>query len=110
MPNECSNRVTITSTCENDIVCILQEIKKEVPHVCVTQQSKLGLRLQYITAWSPNIHFFETMVNCYPFVRVKNEWISEDGTAGIWIGVKQEKKTLEWEDLSIEEESFYFPS
>ena len=29
MPNECSNRLTITSTSESDIIYILQEIHKE---------------------------------------------------------------------------------
>jgi hypothetical protein len=50
MPNECSNRVTITSTNETDITDILQEINKEIPDVIVRQRSKLGMRLEFMTA------------------------------------------------------------
>lgn len=108
MPNDCSNRVTITSTCDTDMESILQEMK-DIPNVLITQRSKFGVRLQYITAWTPNILFFETVLNHYPFVRVKNEWISEDGTSGIWIGTQNNIKYMEWHDLSIEEEQFFFP-
>jgi hypothetical protein len=36
MPNECSNRLTITSTCESDIENILQEIHQEIPNLIIT--------------------------------------------------------------------------
>ena len=108
MPNECSNRVTITSTNENDITDILQEINKEIPDVIVRQRSKLGMRLEFITAWKPDIQLIDTLINKYPLSWIKNEWISEDGKCGIWVGNKNNIKFMDWEDLSIEDEHNFF--
>jgi hypothetical protein len=109
MPNECSNHLTITSTSENDIVNILQEINKAIPNIVIKQNSKLGIRVNFITPWKPNFQFIENIVDKYPMAWVKNEWISEDGTSGIWVGKKNSIKTMDWEDLSIEAENFFFP-
>ena len=108
MPNECYNRVTITSTNENDITYILQEINVEIPDVIVTQSSKLGIRLEFITAWKPDIQFIDTLINKYPLSWIKNEWISEDGKCGIWVGNQNNIKFMDWEDLSIEDEQHFF--
>ena len=108
MPNECSNRVTITSTNEEDIFFIVEEINKKIPNVHIIQHSKRGLRVHYITAWTPNFHFTETLVEKYPFVWIKNEWLSEDGSSGVWIGKKNDIKSLVWEDMSVDAEHFFF--
>ena len=108
MPNECYNRVTITSTNENDITYILQEINVEIPDVIVKQSSKLGIRIEFITAWKPDIQFIDTLINKYPLSWIKNEWISEDGKCGIWVGNKNNIKFMDWEDLSIEDEHHFF--
>ena len=102
MPNECSNRVTITSTNESDITDILQEFYKHIPNVIVNQSSKLGIRLEFITAWKPDIQFIDEIVNKYPLSWIKNEWISEDGKSGIWVGNKTNIKFMDWDDLSME--------
>jgi len=109
MPNDCYNRLTITSTSDTDIESILQYITKEIPNVVVTQHSKFGLRLHYYTEWTCNFHFTELLLQNYPYAWIKNEWISEDGISGIWIGKQNNIKTVEWEDLSIDEEHYYFP-
>ncbi len=106
MPNECLNRVTITS--ESEIDAILQEIHRDIPRVTIDQHSKLGIRIQYITAWKPNVPWIEALVDRYPFCWVKHEWISEDGTSGILIGNKNKLKSMEWEDLSIDAEHHFF--
>ena len=106
MPNECSNRVTITH--ESEIDSILQEFYREIPNVTILQRSKLGIRIQYITAWKPNVTLIETIVANYPLSWIKDEWISEDGTSGIIIGNKNNMKSMEWDDLSIEEENHFF--
>ena len=108
MPNECSNRVTITSTNESDITDILQKFYKHIPNVIVNQSSKLGIRIEFITAWKPDIQFIDEIVNKYPLSWIKNEWISEDGKSGIWVGNKTNIKFMDWDDLSIEEEHFFF--
>jgi Ferredoxin-like domain in Api92-like protein len=108
MPNDCSNRLTITSTSENDIIYILQEIHKEIPNAILKQNSNLGIRVNFITAWQPDIQFIETIVDKYPSVWIKNDWISEDGKSGVWVGKKNNIKSMDWEDLSIEAERFFF--
>lgn len=106
MPNECSNHLTITH--ESEIDSILQEIHREIPNVTIIQRGKLGIRIQYITEWKPNVTLIETIVEKYPLSWVKNEWISEDGTSGIIIGNKNNMKSMEWDDLSIEEGHHFF--
>jgi len=108
MPNDCYNRLTITSNSDTDIASILQEINKDIPNVIVLQKSKHGLRVQYNTAWTCHFQFIESLLNKYPLAWIKNEWISEDGTSGICIGTKNNIKTMEWHDLSIDEEHYYF--
>jgi len=108
MPNECSNHVTITSTYETDITDILQEFYKEIPNIIVKQTSKLGIRLEFITDWRPNIQFIDAIVRKYPLSWIKNQWISEDGKSGIWVGNKNNIKYLDWDDLSIDGEHFFF--
>jgi hypothetical protein len=106
MPNEVSNRITITH--ESEIDQILQEIHKEIPNVTILQKSKRGIRIEYRSAWEPNVSFLEKIMNHYPLSWVKNEWISEDGTSGIFIGNKNNIKSMKWDDLSIDEENHFF--
>tara|TARA_R110002074_G_scaffold340636_1_gene511090 strand:- start:120 stop:452 length:333 start_codon:yes stop_codon:yes gene_type:complete len=108
MPNECSNHLTITSTCETDIVDILQEFSDKIQNVSVTQSNKLAVMLDFITAWKPDIQFIDAIVDKYPLSWIKNEWISEDGKAGVWVGSKNNIKYMDWDDLSIEDINFYF--
>jgi len=108
MPNECSNHLTITSTCETDIVDILQEFSDKLQNVSVTQSNKLAVMLDFITAWKPDIQFIDAIVDKYPLSWIKNEWISEDGKAGVWVGSKNNIKYMDWDDLSIEDINFYF--
>ena len=112
MPNECSNYLTIVSTAETaetDIQAVLEEIQSKLRrHISITQRSKAGLRCKYITAWEPNFEFIETLLETYPLIWIKNEWISEDGTSGIFVGEKNNIQTLCWQDLSLEAEDFFF--
>ena len=108
MPNECSNHLTITSTCENDIVYILQDFYDKIPNISVTQSNKLAAMLDFITDWKPDIQFIDAIVDKYPLSWIKNEWISEDGKAGVWVGSKNNIKYMDWDDLSIEDINFYF--
>jgi hypothetical protein len=48
------------------------------------------------------------MTKKYPLCWIKDEWISEDGKAGVWIGYNNSIKRLEWDDLSIEDEHYMF--
>ena len=109
MPNDCSNRLTVVSVSESDIKNILQEIHQEIPDVIVAQNSKLGIRVNFVTPWKPDLNFIKKISDKYPLVWIKNEWISEDGTSGIWVGKKNNVKSMVWDDISIEAENFFFP-
>mgnify|MGYP003681166623 FL=1 len=109
MPNDCSNLVTITSKYENDLEEMLQEMCKEIPNMNITERGRFGIRMNYVTAWKPDIQMIGKLVDKYPLVWLKNEWISEDGKAGIWVGNRNKKKFMDWDDLSLEDENFHFP-
>jgi hypothetical protein len=110
MPNECINNLTITSNYESDIAAILQEIKNKFPKMVIKQNKKLGMRIKFITPWHPDLEFIESIQNKYPSIFIKNTWISEDGNSGIWVAKNNIIKSMQWNDLSIEEESLVFNS
>jgi hypothetical protein len=105
MPNDCSNHITITfpsdvkQAIEADIKQIYGEIKQSGPY---------GIRFHYTSAWVPDYDWLNDMTTKYPHCWIKNEWISEDGTAGVWIWRKNQVKHLEWDDLSMEDEHYMF--
>jgi DNA-directed RNA polymerase subunit E'/Rpb7 len=107
MPNECSNHLTIVSDSENDIIEILKELQKEMPDATVKHISKLGIKVSFITPCVNIFAFLNKIMDKYPLIWVKNEWISEDGKAGIYVGKENNIKLAEWEDLSFEAEYFY---
>ena len=109
MPNDCTNHLTITSTSETDITDILEESCKKIPNIIIKQSSKFGIKVHFITAWKPDFQFIEILIDKYPLVWIKHEWISEDGISGIWVGKNNNIKFMDWIDLSIEDENFYFP-
>ena len=107
MPNDCTNLITIVSTAESDMKEIVETEMKNM-YITVHQSSKRGIRFDVTTAWKPNHAWLESLRVRYPSCWIKNEWISEDGTAGIWIGCEHNIKCLEWDDLSIEDEYYIF--
>jgi hypothetical protein len=107
MPNDCTNHITITSESDIDIA-VIHEVEMKSMSITIKQSSKNGIRFVITTAWTPNYSWMESIRARYPSCWIKNEWISEDGTAGVWIGNKDEVKSLEWLDLSIEDEYYIF--
>jgi len=106
MPNECINYLTITSTSESDITEIESDIK--MINANVNKMTKKGICFYFKTAWKPDYLWLESLHKKYPSSWIKNEWISEDGKAGVWIGSKTDVKSMEWDDLSVEDEYHYF--
>ena len=107
MPNDCTNHIIITSVSESDMKEIVESEMKHM-YIAVKQSSAKGIRFVITTAWTPNYSWMESIRTRYPSCWIKNEWVSEDGTAGVWIGNKDEVKSLEWLDLSIEDEYYIF--
>jgi hypothetical protein len=77
-------------------------------HGTITQSGKNGIRFHCTTAWIPDYVWLETMTKKYPSCWIKDEWISEDGSAGVWVGDKHGSKFMEWNDLSLEDEYHHF--
>ena len=105
MPNDCVNHITITHPSE-----LKEQLDAEMQtvHGTITQSGKNGIRFHCTTAWIPDYVWLETMTKKYPSCWIKDEWISEDGKAGVWIGYNNIIKRLEWDDLSIEDEYYMF--
>ena len=111
MPNECVNHVTITSSSETDITTIITKEFDSIPGFHIDQIGKRGIRVQFSTAWKPDFPWLQALLNVYPSCWIKNEWIVEDGKAGVWIGYHKDGKhitSMEWEDISIEAEHYLF--
>jgi hypothetical protein len=108
MPNECTNHITITSIVESDITNIYTFEIPSLYEVTIHKRGKNGIRFTTITGWSPDYQWIESLIKKYPMCWVKNEWISEDGSAGIWVGDSTKNSAYEWIDLSIEDEFFLF--
>lgn len=107
MPNHCNNRLIITSTDENDITNILNEISNIIPDVTINKKMNSGVMLEFITPWEPNIQMIDKLVRQYPLSWIKCDWITEDGKAGIWVGSKNNIKFMNWNDLSLEDMHFF---
>lgn len=108
MPNVCYNDLTITSCSENDIIDILQALHQEIPNLDVKLNRKFGIKVNFITDWKPLFQFTETLINKYPSIWIKNEWIVEDGASGVFVGKKNNIKYMDWDDLSNEDANFFF--
>jgi len=123
MPNDCSNRITIT--CEdreftkelNDL--IINELKhkendKHVYHETVEMlvRGTRGIIFNKWSPWNPNWEWLESLVDKYPHCWIKNEWGEEGGLAGVWIGFNRdgEKKidALTWLDICLEGRQYFF--
>jgi hypothetical protein len=74
----------------------------------INQIGNRGFRCTIKTAWKPDYEWLESLHKKYPSIWIKNEWISEDGKAGVWIGCKTDIKSMEWDDLSIDDEYYHF--
>jgi hypothetical protein len=107
MPNDCVNHLTITSSSESDMKEMLESDMKSI-NVVINQTGKKGVRCTIKTAWKPDYVWLEKLMKQYPSCWIKNEWISEDGTAGVWVAYNNEIKKMKWDDLSIEDEHYYF--
>jgi|OM-RGC.v1.027944980 hypothetical protein len=117
MPNDCNNKLTIvTHNTTNDGIEELNNLIKNeinnIPNIEIRVRGEKGIICSFDTAWTPDFEWLEMINDKYKLCWIKNEWIVEDGTAGIWIGrfEDNDKKIsmFEWFDLSIEAEHYYF--
>ena len=113
MPNDCWNNLTITGN-QADINKIVDEEFKDVPEWAVDIK-KRGLEAAIIRLWSPwkpDYNRLEKLIQTYKSCWIKDEWMEEGGSAGVWIGsYRSGEKLIQkmvWEDMCIEEEYHRF--
>ena len=111
MPNECINRLTITAKTRQDLDSIIATIAANYA-IHVIQRGPYGIRLQLSSAWKPDYLWLQSLIDAFPSCWIKNEWLVEDGKAGVWIGYTNHGtrrfSSTEWEDLSLEAENYFF--
>lgn len=104
MSNVCMNYLTIVSTANDDI---LRELK-HIPTLQINKHGDKAIKVRFESAWKPDFDLLNSLHIRYNMWWIKNEWISEDGNAGVWIASENDIKMYEWEDLSLEDEHYYF--
>lgn len=103
MPNVCTNYMTIVSTANDDI---LRELK-HLPKLRIVKHGDKAMKVRYESVLKPDFDWLESLNKRYVWW-IKNEWISENGYAGVWIADGNDIKRYEWDDLSLEEEHDLF--
>jgi len=122
MPNDCYNTMIIKSQ-HSEILDDL--IQSEFGHFLnenytsndndkfyIYRRGDYGINFKLYSKWVADFEWLEGLIVKYPDIWVKNIWLSEDGSAGIWIGTmnngEKDIKRLDWLDMSIEEEMYVF--
>ena len=104
MSNVCINYVTFVSNANDEI---LREVK-HIPDLRVIKDGDKALRVRYTSQLRPDIDFLAALHKRYNMWWIKNEWLTENGKAGVWIANGNDIKNYEWDDLSLEDEHYYF--
>ena len=113
MPNDCWNTLTIEAD-ETEFDTLIQTEFKDIPaeFFKIHQRGVRAVILSVWSAWFPDFEWLERLIVKYPSSWVKNEWIEEGGTAGVWVGkihnnIRQ-VKSMEWDDMSVEQMACVF--
>jgi hypothetical protein len=107
MPNDCWSYLTITFKNIHEYNVFLQNEIKDNINIKNVREGKQGLQLRLWSAWVPDFDLLEIYIVKYPSIWIKNEWKEEGGKAGVWVGYENVIKRFEWNDLCLEEESFF---
>ena len=111
MPNECNNHISIV--CHENPDQLQQLYDNELKKDNVVHKSEQGILMNYTTSWNPDFEWLDSLVEKYPLCWIKNEWDEEGGSAGVYVngtlnGVKQERLSVNWNDICIEGRFQYF--
>lgn len=108
MPNDCSNSITIISILDSEISTMVENEIRSLPDIHISQQGEYGIRFTYTSAWKADYEWLYRLHQAHPTCWIKNQWIAEDGHAGIWIAEDDNISHMEWNDLSYEDEHYMF--
>lgn len=98
------NYLTIVSTANDDIHREL----KHIPTLHIIKHGDKAMKVRFESAWKPDFEWLQSLNKRYNMWWIKDEWISEDGFAGVWIADGNDIKDYQWDDLSLEDEHYYF--
>jgi hypothetical protein len=124
MPNDCWNRMCVAcdnkdefkNFVNNEMLALPSDNKENtyhetIEHVVITEY---GSRFMLWTPNQPDFEWLTGLLEKYPTLWIKDEWIEEGGIAGVWVGWI-DKETHEpvvhqthWLDLTIEGYDFHF--
>jgi hypothetical protein len=113
MPNDCWNTLTITGN-KADINKIADEEFKALPEWAfqITKRGLEAVKIRLWSPWHPEYDRLEGLIQKYKSCWIKNQWIEEGGSAGVWIGSGRSGERviqkIVWEDMCIEEEYHRF--
>ena len=110
MPNVCSNYFTVVSGDAVELQSLVtHELTREegaehyFKNIIFTKKCPYGIQFRQDTKWRPDFEWMQRAIVKYPNCWVKNEWIEEGGTAGVWVGsLTNGIQSMTWEDLCIE--------
>lgn len=107
MPNECSNRFVLACSNAEEFNTV---VERELTHdnITIDLLGARAVKFTQVTARQPDYEFLERLISNYPHCWIKNEWIEEGGTAGVWIGNVNGIQSLSWQDMSLEEHHALF--
>ena len=93
------NYLTICSPSEYDILRELKHLEK----LQIIRESTKGIRVRFNSDSTP-YEWLNSLSARYNWW-IKNEWISQDGRAGVWIS---DGTNYTWDDLSLDDEHYIF--
>lgn len=122
MPNHCDNIITITIKNSDELYRLIDDefghflnknyTSNDNEKFYIYRSGDYGINFKLRSDWVADFIWLEGLITKYPEIWIKNNWLSEDGSAGIWIGTmrngEKEIKRLDWQDMSLEEEMYTF--
>jgi len=119
MSKSCFNYITIICDCELELnTFIADELKYEecgeyifYEEIKIIKKGKKGIVFEITTMIKPYLQTLHSLLKKYQKLWIKNEWSTEDGYSGIWIGCYNSDKIdivhFHWNDLSIGKKSYF---
>ena len=124
MSTDCINKMTIVCINEDVTGELKNLIQNELQYkqnnqyvydnkIIILKKGKRGIQFNLWSPWSPNFDWLESLIRKYPNCWIKNEWSTDHGLSGLWLGfIDTNKKVfikdITWDDLSAEDKAYLF--
>jgi|LauGreDrversion4_2_1035121.scaffolds.fasta_scaffold459740_2 hypothetical protein len=121
MSKSCFNYITIICDCEVELNnFIVDELKYKdeesgedifYEEINVIKRGKKGIVFEISSMIKPDLQILHSLLKKHPKLWIKNEWNTEHGYAGVWIGCYNSDKMdivhFHWKDSSIGKNSYF---